>query len=410
MEKQILEALRKQLRPLTTAADNGQFDDLAFLADVLRDVRIVGLGEGRHGTREHFQFKHRIIRFLVEKVGFRVFVIESALDACDVVNEYILYGRGDMYRALAGLHFWTWDTEEVAALIEWMREHNQTCQAGEECFFLGFDIQSCDVACERLLKRLVPLAGSDTERVRRCIEACARVNRKTSPDELPDAAWLLGWVSANQVALTRASSPQDYQLFVRYARHIFQCISHFSHGSSNDSRDRLMAENVSLLLNELPSGSKLILWAHNGHIAARFEWKTIGHWLREAYGSLYYALGFTLCRGQFQSRLYDREAGTIGPLRAFDVPPIGDNLWEYDLSQLATGNFMIDLRTAIASSPDIARWAASQKDFLMLDEAWDPAHGQYHYEIPGVLSQTFDGILYTEETSRARPNPTGLRE
>ena len=270
-------------------------------------------------------------------------------------------------------------------------------------------MQSCDIACARLLERLVPLAGADAERVRAVLEQSAAVTRGTPSDALPDAAWLLGWVTGHQVSLTRAASPRDYRLFVRYARHIFQFITHTAQGSGNASRDRFMAENVSLLLSELPPESKIILWAHNGHIAARFEWKTIGHWLRESYGSLYYPLGFALRRGQFQSRLFDREAGTIGPLCAFDVPPIGPNLWEHDLSRLAPGNFFLDVRSAAAQSPDIAQWAGGQKDFLMLDEAWDPVHGQHYYEIPGVLSQTFDGILYTEDTTRARPNPTGLR-
>src|SRR5689334_16326919 len=43
-------------------AGNG-FDDLQPLKRVLADVRVVGLGEATHGTREFFQFKHRMVEF-----------------------------------------------------------------------------------------------------------------------------------------------------------------------------------------------------------------------------------------------------------------------------------------------------------------------------------------------------------
>ena len=58
----------------------------------------------------------------------------------------------------------------------------------------------------------------------------------------------------------------------------------------------------------------------------------------------------------------------------------------------------------------VARWASTKKAFLMLDEAMDPEHGQSWYEIPMTMRTSFDGILYVEKTSRARPNPTGRRD
>src|SRR5215510_12728002 len=53
------------------------FDDLQPLKSILKDVRIVGLGEGTHGTREFFQIKHRLLEFLVNEMGFTLFVMEG---------------------------------------------------------------------------------------------------------------------------------------------------------------------------------------------------------------------------------------------------------------------------------------------------------------------------------------------
>ena len=53
------------------------FEDLQPLEKWIGDARIVALGEATHGTREFFQLKHRLLEFLVTKMGFTVFGILS---------------------------------------------------------------------------------------------------------------------------------------------------------------------------------------------------------------------------------------------------------------------------------------------------------------------------------------------
>ena len=112
-------------RLASVEAGNG-FADLAPLKGILADVRLIGLGEATHGSREIFQFKHRMLEFLVTEMGFTVFIIEASFPACLNVNRYVLHGEGDPAEALASMGFWTWDTEEVSAMIEWMRSYNET--------------------------------------------------------------------------------------------------------------------------------------------------------------------------------------------------------------------------------------------------------------------------------------------
>ncbi len=42
------------------------------------------------------------------------------------------------------MYFWTWDTEEVLAMIRWMREFNQSGKGRVQ--FTGFDMQTPTVA------------------------------------------------------------------------------------------------------------------------------------------------------------------------------------------------------------------------------------------------------------------------
>jgi erythromycin esterase len=55
--------------PLTTTNPDSALDDLLPFQKVIGDAQIVAMGEATHGTREFFQLKHRMLEFLVEKMG-----------------------------------------------------------------------------------------------------------------------------------------------------------------------------------------------------------------------------------------------------------------------------------------------------------------------------------------------------
>ncbi|HXY41772.1 MAG TPA: carboxypeptidase regulatory-like domain-containing protein, partial [Vicinamibacteria bacterium] len=64
--------IRRQAHPLTTVEPGRSLADLEPLRAVVGEARVVGLGEATHGTREFFQLKHRLLEFLVERMGFTV--------------------------------------------------------------------------------------------------------------------------------------------------------------------------------------------------------------------------------------------------------------------------------------------------------------------------------------------------
>ena len=102
--------------PLESTSPKSGLDDLRQLQSTIGNAHIVAMGEATHGTREFFQLKHRMLEFLVEKMGFTAFGIEANWPESLAVNDYVLNGNGDPAQALAGLYFWTWNTEEVLDL------------------------------------------------------------------------------------------------------------------------------------------------------------------------------------------------------------------------------------------------------------------------------------------------------
>lgn len=136
--------LKEHAIPLKTVEPGHGFDDLQPLKKLIGDARIVALGECTHGTREIFQMKHRLVEFLAAEMGFTVFSIEANMPESYAVNDYVVRGEGKPRRLLAGMYFWTWNTQEVLDMIEWMRTFNAAGKG--RIAFTGFDMQTPDVA------------------------------------------------------------------------------------------------------------------------------------------------------------------------------------------------------------------------------------------------------------------------
>lgn len=133
----------------TVDAGNG-FEDLQPFKTILKDVRLVGLGEATHGTSEFFRMKHRMVEFLVKEMGFSSFYIEASMSRCQYINNYILYGIGDPDTATAIQGFVPWRVEEVKNMIGWMQQYNTTVPDDKKVKFFGFDLQFNDLGWEDL--------------------------------------------------------------------------------------------------------------------------------------------------------------------------------------------------------------------------------------------------------------------
>ena len=144
--------LKASAIPLATTSPGGGYGDLEFLRGTIGDARVVALGEATHGTREFFQLKHRVIEYCVAELGFTMICFEAEYGNTLAVNDYVLNGKGSAGDVVSGMVFWTWDTEEVVALVEWVRAWNTTHE--RKVKFYGFDMQGSTGATMHLLAYL----------------------------------------------------------------------------------------------------------------------------------------------------------------------------------------------------------------------------------------------------------------
>jgi erythromycin esterase-like protein len=167
-----------------TSDPSPDLSDLEPLREMIGDARIVALGEGTHGTREYFQMKHRIVQFLASEMGFTIFSIEASTPEAFRVNDYVLAGEGYPKPLIGGMYFWTWNTEEVLAMVEWMHDFNKSGKGTIE--FTGFDMQTPDVAMENVVTFLKSV---DPDRATDVMHTYSRIKNAQKKSPFGVATW-----------------------------------------------------------------------------------------------------------------------------------------------------------------------------------------------------------------------------
>lgn len=379
-------------------------------------MRVVGLGEATHGTREFFTLKHRLIEFLVIELGVRVVAMEASESAAVAVDDYVTHSRGDPGAALQGLGFWTWNTREVLGLLEWLRGHNADLPPDRRVRFVGIDAQLPGTAVRAVEGFLAEVAAPELPQFAAALEALP-LNRVGDPALPPstqrEVEDLLDFLDREATTLVAASSPDRYARVRRHAAHLVRSAQLVtaprppadSQTTVYAVRDRLMADAVTdAVEGASPAhGPAVAVWAHNGHVQCRDGSDTVpamGAHLRRRFGPQYYALGLTSGSGSFRAR---RSRVLRGPSRS----PVRHRLGaappttvEGHLAAAHPGDHLVDLRDEDAPEAAI-RWLGAR--------AWTRAHGAvtpvlYRAALaPMVPGGGYDGLGYVHHTRPSVP-------
>lgn len=287
--------------------------DLVFL-DKLAGKSVIGLGEATHGSAEFFDAKHRIFKYLVEKHGYKIFAFEADFGESLFINEAVQKGNASEIEGLmkSKMHFWTWKTEEVKELLEWMCTYNQGKSDEEKVHYMGMDCQfntfHPSLVMEYLNELNVPFLNF-ADSILQLAETETQNNFETfSPASfnsyLEELEALQDSLTAHKLALVAASSEDDFQLHSRVleiTRQVSEVRYYWqTQQYATNYRDKYMAENT-LWLRDYFDGEKIVVWAHNGHIADMEYGNTgmMGNYLSYALADDYCTLGFLFSQGSF---------------------------------------------------------------------------------------------------------------
>ena len=121
----------------TTELDEDQ-SDIEPISEIIGDATVVCLGESRHDIHEQFVLKYRFIKFMVEKLGFKTFILEASLPYSEKINAFVKDGIGKIDELMSEMPGWfLWDTEEMKDTIVWLRKYNENQPDDKKIQFYG---------------------------------------------------------------------------------------------------------------------------------------------------------------------------------------------------------------------------------------------------------------------------------
>jgi erythromycin esterase len=381
----------------TTKAGEG-FEDLQPLKELIGDSRIVGLGENTHGSKEVFMMKHRLVEFLATEMGFNIFAIEANMPEAYKINDYVVDNNfvikngADPKSLLKGMYFWTWNTQEVLNMINWMKQFNSRGTAKIQ--FTGFDMQYYMGALQNI-SDYSNLADPDLKVKIDSVSYLFEKLKQKGAQAIESKNEILviknrcknvqSYLIRSECKIIKSSDKENYRWLLQNATILIQSLELAEKGNSGSMfRDESMAKNVKWILENNPN-SKIILWAHNGHVTKRIH--QMGYYLDKEFGNNYYNIGFMSNSGKYT-------AVNSGRLNSNNIlEPGKPGSFEYEFHRTETPLFYFDF-SKINDNESDGLWLKSKLSYRSIGAIALP--DQFY---PTEISKHFNAIIYIDSTS-----------
>jgi len=397
----------------TTNADTG-YHDLLALKSVLSNRLLVGMGEATHGTHEFQATKFRMFKFLVQEMGYKLFGIEANFTECRSVNDYVLYGKGDARTAIGGTYFWTWKTKEMLQMVEWMHSYNINKPDSAKIKFYGFDMEFDRAALKSVTQKLkrfdsvyyfanfnamVTLKICDTSKTR-----YAKFSKEKADSTKQLLADIKVYLDKQNANLLKVFSADEIAYLKHDVRLLEQCldfdleINKTGYVTMNAEflRDKFMAENVEWVLKYEGPKSKMMIWAHNGHIEKSDM--MMGSYLKRAYKDDYYAIGFDFNKGTFRATDMTDHRGVV----QFTVGDAEKGSTSFLFSQLNIPAFFIDIENAVKTGSPAKSFFIKSIKHRSISAGYSSKWESTQY-LSNPLYDCFDGLIFINDTKPTQP-------
>lgn len=348
--------------------------DFAGFNHLIGNARIVALGENSHGSSSIYKLKLGLVKYLVQNLGFTIFALEMPVADAEVINQYVLFGKGVREDIIKHLVYKAWQTNEMINIVEWIKAYNKG--KIEKIRFCGFDIQNGAFA----LKIVEDYAKKSDIGLYKAILEINRLNQHAKSGH-PD--WETIYKEATEMYTVFVSSNQGKEstslsTIEHYLNVYLQSLSQNYLTDSTISRDEYMALNVNWILKHWGKGSKMILSADNSHVS-KVTGK-MGDYLQKSFSNRYIAIGFTFNSGRYSA---------YGKQKYYEVYPSYPGTYEYLFSKCRYKSFSIDIRK-VSSIPLMSQISGFRSIGSTPQETTQFADMN--------LRQHFDAIIYTEKS------------
>ena len=318
---------------------------------VPESAKIIALGEATHGNAEFQQLKLEVFKQLVKKNGVRAFALEGDYGGCEQVNRYIHGGEGTAQEAAAAIGFSIYRTEEMAELISYMRQYNESALEGEDLRFYGFDMQRLSYSMRFLIE--------------------------SSKDGSENAIHFVDILMQHSELQT------------------------LTNADGATLRDQFMAENVQWILQQEQRNGheKIFVTGHNSHVAKWGSFDSMGKLLSKDAANGYYVIGTDFYKTHCNMPTRSPEKRTIQVFYSHDPLAKAAKLAGFDICWL---DF-----TKVPENSELGRQASEYTYMGTLGESYSiimrllpPSYRMF--QPPAVL---YDSMIFVTDA-----NPTKILE
>jgi erythromycin esterase len=309
------------LAPLATTViePDAPVEDLEPLRGLIGDAKVVAIGESAHYVPEFHLARHRLLRFLVERMGFATYALEAPFTAGRAIDRWIASGIGEISAiADAAMPIRLGRIRQLPETLRWMRASRRVRFVGTDVPGSGGSVlpvleevrdvlRSFDPDALPLVDRGIDLARSHDHAATFVVLARYAGTPPAEQDELSAIlSRLLARLDTTSRQLDQASgTARDIVLALRgawYADHLHRDVAGRGLPAAAASRDAFMAEVVLDRLRRAPR-ERIVVASHNVHIqkvpaaSSRAGQIPQGAYLAAALGDDYRAIALTAAGG-----------------------------------------------------------------------------------------------------------------
>ncbi|WP_422658689.1 erythromycin esterase family protein [Paenibacillus sp. EC2-1] len=273
-----------------STGENANPEEFATYAQSVENItipensKIIALGEASHGNIEFQKLKLDIYKQMVEKYNVKAFVLEGDYGGSEYVNRYIHGGEGNPKEAAAAIGFAIYRTDEIAELISYMRQYNESAPEGEDLRFYGSDMQRIFYSFQFLNESSKEL-GVDTTILQKLMDG-EDWNSEYDYDSRIQIITKIKHELMRKENSTKAIHFAD--MLLQYCK-----LQTLTSSEGSTLRDKFMAENVQWILQqEQQLGyERIFVSGHNSHVAKWGSYDSMGKLLSKKTENGYYAIG-----------------------------------------------------------------------------------------------------------------------
>lgn len=361
--------------------------NFSFLSPHVRDKKLILIGEPNHGSKEIFELRNSLIRYLHQETGTKAVLFEAGIG--ELITADINRANMSPSQMTNGL-FGGWRTKEFVELMDYAKS--------QDISIAGFDVQRTGGSFNRILNEVAQKYKLDTLNTydlesRYGLVRGELTNRKAVYDSLKTRTTRL-ILDYQKVKIELSiyivkGTPKDL-LFtittvenrIKYLSYMLLFLKDKNWNRRWAARDSAMASNTQWLIDNIYKGQPVIIIGHNFHIGKYNENETVmGEILKAKYSSEMYSIGIFAGSGT-----YNDNSGK--EVRIAPQDSVGLDIKHIITNLHSTATFL-----------DIPDKLLKGSDWLNQDITINDTFIDLQNSNKMVLSKTFDGLILLKRVS-----------